>query len=232
MSIIRPPESCSSNTDRPGGWLSCWETVEVGRVSNAMSNAAVRRDQIVDAAATLFDVAGYHQTSMEDIADAIGVRKPTIYHYYESKQEILYHIHDEFIGLLIERHEVRSRSRMPPSQALLEVMADIVELMQTHRGHVRVFFEHHRELPPEHHRAIQLRRDEYFAAVEGLVLQAVADDEYETEDARLTTLAIFGMCNWAYTWFRPDGGRSPREIAYHLWDLVTYGAKPREDSPT
>lgn len=108
-----------------------------------------RRQQIVDAAAELFDKVGYSNTSMEDIAAVVGVAKPTLYHYFPGKDAVLLEIHEEFIDLLNRQHAERVAAELGPEQLLLEVMADILELMRTHRGHVRVFFEHHRELPPE-----------------------------------------------------------------------------------
>jgi AcrR family transcriptional regulator len=122
------------------------ETESVRQVRRRLS-VDERRQEIVRTAADLFDRAGYSSTTMEDIAHAVGIAKPTLYHYFKSKDEILFWIHEEFIDLLINRHEQRLQALLDPNQLLLEVMADILELMETHRGHVRVFFEHHRELP-------------------------------------------------------------------------------------
>src|SRR5713226_5835632 len=107
------------------------------------SYADERRRSVISGAAALFDNAGYYNTSVEDIAGAVGLRKPTLYHYFKSKDEILFWLHEEFIDLLIGRQKARLATRMSPEQRLLEAMGDILELMDTHRGHVRVFFEHH-----------------------------------------------------------------------------------------
>lgn len=109
-------------------------------------NAERRRREVVAQAAELFDRAGYHTTNVAALAEAAGLRKATLYHYFAGKDEILFLIHEEFIDLLLAK-ELRRRS-LPPADALLEVMVDVLELMRTHRGHVRVFFEHHRELSP------------------------------------------------------------------------------------
>src|ERR1700742_4790721 len=108
-----------------------------------------RRRAVLRHAAELFDARGYHRTHMSEIATAAGVRKTTLYHYFRSKDEILYWIHDEFIELLIARQEDHARTRLTPADQLLGVITDILQLMQTHRGYVRVFFEHWRDLPPD-----------------------------------------------------------------------------------
>ena len=79
------------------------------------SAATVKRNQVVDKAAELFDAAGYHNTGVADIAAAAGISKPTLYHYFAGKDEILFWIHEDFMEKLIERQEKRGRISMAPS---------------------------------------------------------------------------------------------------------------------
>ena len=184
---------------------------------------AERRQQIISLAAGLFDKSGYTNTTMDDIAREVGVAKPTLYHYFPSKDDILHAIHEEFIDLLISRHEARAGTGLRPEQLLLEAMADILELMETHRGHVRVFFEHHRELPAEARGPIRVKRDRYEKIVEDLIGEGMDRGVFRETDRHLATLATFGMCNWAYQWYRPGGALRSREIAYQFWNLLVYG---------
>jgi AcrR family transcriptional regulator len=183
-----------------------------------------RRREIVTTAAELFDDAGYTNTSMDEIAQAVGIAKATMYHYFASKDEILHSIHEEFIDLLIARHEQRlAAAGLRQDQLLLEVMADILELMETHRGHVRVFFEHHRELPDGDREAIRTKRDRYEDMVEGVIADGIKAGIFRDTDVHLAALATFGMCNWAYQWYRVGGRLRPREIAYHFWGFLVQG---------
>lgn len=191
----------------------------------ARVNAAARRREIVAQAAELFDRSGYHTANVSAVAEAAGMRKPTLYHYFSSKDEILFEIHEEFIDRLIEKE--RGRRGLPAREALLEVMADVLELMRTHRGHVRVFFEHYRELSEADQETIRAKRDGYQASVEAIVRRGIEAGEFRDVDPRLTTLAVFGMCNWAYQWYRPDGPLSTREIAERYFDLLFEGLARR-----
>lgn len=182
-----------------------------------------RRDQIISVAANLFDESGFAKTTMDDIAKAIGIAKPTLYHYYSSKDQILHAIHEEFIDILIERHELRAPAGLRPEQLLLEAMADILEIMETHRGHVRVFFEHHRELPPDARASVRAKRARYEAIVEDLFVAGVKSGSFRDVDPKLATLATFGMCNWAYQWYRPGVSQRPRELAYQFWNFLMFG---------
>jgi AcrR family transcriptional regulator len=183
----------------------------------------VKRNQVVEKAAELFDAAGYHSTGVADIAAAAGISKPTLYHYFAGKDEILFWIHEEFINLLIEQAESRAGKIESAGAELGRVIQDVLELMETHRGHVRVFFEHHRELAPKQQKTIKAKRDQYQAIVQEIIERGIKSGEFRKIDARLATLAVFGSCNWAYQWFRADGTRTPKEIATVFADLFARG---------
>ena len=140
----------------------------VASVRRAMSTAQ-RRHQIVESAAMLFDAQGYGNTSMEDVALAVSIAKPTLYHYFRSKEEILRSIHEEFIQLLTEKYVQRVSTGAEPEELALGAMKDILSLMVTHRGYVRVFFEHHRELPPDAKRYVTAQRDAYESLVQSAI---------------------------------------------------------------
>jgi AcrR family transcriptional regulator len=187
---------------------------------------AVRRQEILATAAAMFDEAGYALTSMDAIAAAVGIAKPTVYHHFGSKHEILSAIHEEFIDQLIARQEARDGVGLRPDQHLLEIMSDILELMETHRGYLRVFFEHHRELPDEVRAAVRDKRDRYQELVVEVIRAGIADGSFRATDPTLAALALFGMCNWAYQWYRPGGRLRPREVAYEFWGYLVRGLSP------
>ncbi len=185
--------------------------------------ADARRRDIVATAAQLFETEGFATTSMERIARAVGLAKPSLYHYFASKDDILFAIHEEFINLLIERQEQRAVARLGPSQQLLEVFGDVFDLMDTHRGHVRVFFEHYRELPLAQQEVIKAKREAYERSIEEVIVDGNASGELRGVDPRLVTLALFGMSNWSYQWFRSGGPLTARQIAVQFWDYLMRG---------
>ncbi len=194
------------------------------------SNADDRRAEIVLRAAELFDDVGYHLTSMDDIARAVNLAKPTLYHYFTSKDRILLAIHQEFIAILLGRQRQRSQQedRGVPD-LLLDVMVDICDLMRTHRGYVRVFFEHHRELPEEARREALADRDAYFDSVRGLFERGRAEGLL-TGDPMLNAMALFGMCNWAYQWYDRRGPLTSLDVARHFHRVLLQGVGQRARS--
>lgn len=189
-----------------------------------MTEAHDKRRSIAAAAANLFDAKGYHRVNMTDIAHAVGLQKPSLYHYFPSKSLILFAIHEDFFNPALERAE--AFALLPPRQALRELMVDILRLMESHPGHLRVVFEHHRELEADEQAIIRFKRDRYQEIVESVIRRGIAQGEFRDVDQRISTLAIFGMCNWAYQWYKP-GLLTPEEIGTFMADLILTGLHAR-----
>jgi TetR/AcrR family transcriptional regulator, cholesterol catabolism regulator len=188
-----------------------------------------KRRAIIESAAKIFDTDGYHATTVDALARAVGLKKPSLYHYFSGKDEILYWIHEEFIDLLTTKQLAREAQDLPANLALRSVIGDVLGLMDTHRGHVRVFFEHRRELSAERRETISAKRKRYAAMVEAEIVRAIEAGDIRDVDPRLTALAMFGMCNWSYQWYRRDGSRTSAEIADFFWDLLFEGLRPRPE---
>jgi AcrR family transcriptional regulator len=187
------------------------------------SAADLRRAEVITLAASLFDQRGYASVSMEQIAAAAGIAKPTLYHYFTGKDEILRGIHETFIDILLHRQDERVRLGLAPADLLLGAMTDIFGLMETHRGHVRVFFEHHRELPDAARREIRVKRERYQQLIRDAIAEGVRTRAFRDVDPEVATLAVFGVCNWAYQWWRPGSGADPALTAQKMWDLIIRG---------
>lgn len=191
--------------------------------TNPSPGALERRHEIVGKAAELFDEMGYYPTSMDDIAQAVGLAKPTLYHYFRSKDSILVAIHDVIISLLHERQLAREAEAASPAEQLHGVMFDIIDLMRTHPSHVRVYFEHRRELPPEPMQEAQEARNKYFYSVRKLFEAGQRRGDF-TGDPNLSTIALFSLCNSAYHWYgTQDGNYTTREAADYFHALMLSG---------
>lgn len=191
-----------------------------------------RRQEVISLAAKLFDHHGYANVSMEQIAAAAGVAKPTLYHYFRGKDEILRGIHETFIDILLTRQEERQRLGLSPADLLLGAMTDIFGLMETHRGHVRVFFEHHRDLPADVREEIRVKRHRYQKQIHAAITSGVRAGHFRDIDTESATLAVFGVCNWAYQWWHPGSGTDPALTAQKMWDLIIRGLTSPDARPT
>lgn len=187
--------------------------------------ASARRKTIIQEAARLFDERGYYRTSMEDIAAAVGLRKPTLYWYISGKEEILFHIHNEFVDRLLAKHEQRLGGGMSNTELLRQVMHDVLDQFGEYPGYVSSFHEHYHDLSAELQQQMEIKRDAYFHAVRNVISDGVKSGEFRSDDINMTTLAFFGVCNWVYKWYDTEGRLSPREIADKFWDIFMNGVR-------
>ena len=86
-----------------------------------------KRAEIIERGATLFDRVGYYNTSMQMLADEVGLGKPTLYHYFPSKISILYAIHDTYIRALLKglQHEEGDDPFVSLRSACIDILRQI-----------------------------------------------------------------------------------------------------------
>ncbi len=181
-----------------------------------------KRRDIAKAAAKVFYKKGYLSTNVDQIAAAAGLRKPSLYHYFKSKSDILYAIHEEFIDVLLEKQKGRDDT-LTVRESLTEDMADTLGLLDSHHGHHRVFYENFDELPRNQRNIILAKNRDYYAAIEDKIERGIANGELRDLPPRMIALAMFGACTWAYQWYHPGGAMTTREIAEVFADIFFDG---------
>lgn len=181
-----------------------------------------QREDMLAAAAHLFATQGFSATSMNQVADACGVAKPTLYHYFQDKQALLAQICDSHVhALLALVGEVKAQQLAPEAQlrTLIErftrAYADAQDQHRVLTSEIRFLADAERERLLD----IERRVVAEFAAALCLVRP-------ELRDARLhkpLTMLLFGMINWTFTWLRPEGDLSHQTLAGLVGDLFFGG---------
>lgn len=195
-------------------------------VTQRMDGTA-RRAQIRRVAAELFDESGYRETSMDDIATAVGIKKASLYYYMPGKDQLLVELHEEMIDLIISQQQARIEAgELSHRQMLLAIMTDLVRLQETHPGHLKIFFEHFRELPADVRASVRQKRDQYRDMLIAVLVGGKEDGSFVDIDVELTAMAVLGMCNWTYQWFRPGDRLSATEVARYFWSQLLTGIDP------
>jgi AcrR family transcriptional regulator len=189
----------------------------------ATTAALDRRRQIVEKSANLFDKFGYHNTSMEQIAEEIGIAKPSLYHYFRSKTAILFEID-------LELHQTLKRSfgDIGPdsgtrAERLRRVVGGIVTLTGSRRGFLRVLMEYRDELPSKERAVVRSQAAEVYSAIRAILQEGTASGEFRPFDAGIVAQAVLGMSLSVYQWYRPDGRLGESEIGEICADFILSG---------
>ncbi|WP_158579905.1 TetR/AcrR family transcriptional regulator [Geodermatophilus marinus] len=190
------------------------------------SDGAVRprRAQILEVATELFDRLGYHETTMQAIADGTGIRKASLYHYFRSKDELLVELHGTLMAVVIGRHlDRQGAGGRGPREELRAMMRDVIGLMDSHPGYLRIFFESYRELPLEARMSVAVQRSRYRQMVVDVIAAGKEAGEFGDVDPGLAGLAVLSLVNWTYQWFDRGGPLSTDEVADRFWSMLLEG---------
>lgn len=188
-----------------------------------MAKADRRRAEITRAAAELFERHGYHNVSVDDLADAVGLAKAGFYHYVERKAELVVWIHDELLDPLLARLERSVADDVDPRLALRQVLADTIWFMDVRPGYLRLFFENQREIPEDLRSYAAARRKRYADLIRLLIERGIDRGLIQSSHPELTAYALLGIVNWSYQWHRP-GMATPDEVSDHLFRIFLTGA--------
>jgi TetR/AcrR family transcriptional regulator, cholesterol catabolism regulator len=193
----------------------------VARVRND-EQYELRRTRILTEAAKVFRQKGYNSATMEDLATALGVTKAAVYYYYPKKHDILLEICEQALDRALERVR-QNDAGQPAAERLRQLIADHVEIMTDNLEEWTVFFQELDLRKDPRARRVIARQREFGAQVEEMIQAGIDSGEFRADaDVTLVSMAILGMCNWLYRWFRASG-RSPDEIIQEFETLITNG---------
>jgi len=190
------------------------------------------REEILFAAAQIFGQKGFHATSMQDIADSVNLQKASLYHHFESKQEILLCLLDSALDLLIERIAPVQASMHPPEEKLRDAMRIYIQTVADYQNLASVLLLEHRSLDPELRERHSPRRDRFEYIWRELIQEGQDAGVFTCSPSALTARALLGVMNWTITWYRKEGPLSPEEIAEQFADLFLFGLIARNSSKT
>lgn len=183
-----------------------------------------RREEIVDIAAKVFAERGFHATTVDNLVDATGLQRGGLYHYMDSKEDLLIRIHERFIEpLLAEAAKVADASD-PPEVALRKLGHVLIQDIAGYLPQVTVFLHEWRIIEhDERWRSIRKSRKKFEQLISDVLQRGVEQGVFAVEDVRLTTLAFLGMFNYSYQWYQPGGRVSADQIADRFCDIFLSG---------
>ena len=184
-----------------------------------------RRRVVIHKAAELFEARGFHGTSMQDVADSVGITKAALYHYVNSKEDLLYEIHDAFISQMLDDARSFVADNDDPVAQLRFFIRNILETVVEYRPYVRAFFQELGQLTNDDLDAeIRQKRDAYEQLVEDCLSRGQQLGLFSLPTSpRPAALFFFGACNWSYQWLRAEGPMSVDDLTEAWFDLFMRG---------
>ena len=187
---------------------------------------SIKRQTLLNTAAKIFNEKGYNHTTLDDVADSLGVTKPTLYYYIKNKEDILFECSRTALSRMQDVVDSIEDSNRSGHEQLQELLSMYFDLMTTEFGKCLVVSNFH-ALSPESRNSLRQERRQIDVAVRKLVDQGIADGSLAECDPRLTTFAVFGTFNWVCHWYREDGAISAEDIKKSFMNFVMRGLLPR-----
>ena len=186
-----------------------------------------RWNEIIEAAAEAFRTNGYAATSLEDIASAVGMWKGSLYHYIDSKEDLLFAVVRGPAEEILNQLRELSHTDLPPTEKIRRATRSHVQILNSNFVYASVYLQEiagRRKLPEW-----TAMDREYLNLLESIVREGVDSGEFSAvTNPRVATLALIGSLNWLTHWYRPGGSWHADEIADQFCDLFLGGLITRK----
>jgi TetR/AcrR family transcriptional regulator, cholesterol catabolism regulator len=191
--------------------------------TSTVERQASRRDQILDAAAHLFQ-HGYQATSLDDVAAELGITRPALYYYFKAKEDILAAIYERAVGALIDRAALILAQKLPPEVLLCRLAQAHVRTMLEERPMVRVFFQEKHSLGEAASRSVKAKEVAFTKMLASTIRSGQKTGVFRPGNPALMVNAILGMLIWLYQWYRPECHEAA-EIETLFCELILQGVR-------
>lgn len=181
-----------------------------------------RLAKLLDHAARIFCEKGYEGASMRDLSRATGMSLAGLYHYFASKDELLYLIQKHTFQTIIENLRTRLNGAHDPEQRIRIFIENHLEYSMANKEAMKVLVHEDETLKNEHGAEVRAIKRDYYR----ICLDLLEDFQRARElhfSARLAVLSLFGMINWIYTWHNPRVDADSGELARQMGDIFLRG---------
>jgi AcrR family transcriptional regulator len=182
-----------------------------------------RLAEVYRTAAQIILRKGYDATSINDIANALGMTKAGLYHYINGKKELLFDIMNFGLDELEEEVATPARSIADASERLRFIIASHARLVTRGQGAITILVDEITALTPAQNRIITRRKREYFDRLREVLNELKSQGKLQDVDTTTATFSLLGMINWLSRWFRQDGALTQEEIAEQITKIALNG---------
>ncbi|MBN1849602.1 MAG: TetR/AcrR family transcriptional regulator [Deltaproteobacteria bacterium] len=182
-----------------------------------------QRKKILQVAGDLMSRRGYKGTSIQEIANHVGIHKTTIFHYFKNKEELLLNVIE--IGIQESISELESLiedKSLSPEERLKRFIYSHLDGIVKYKNNVNVYHNDVIFLSREHRKKYLGLREHYRKCFETAVKEVMnsSSETFKELDLKIVTLGILGMQNWAVKWYKKSGKYSTKEITDIFYKML------------
>jgi AcrR family transcriptional regulator len=182
--------------------------------------ASLKRQRVLEAAVELFFNHGYAATTLQMVAEALGMTKPFIYSYFTNKAEILTAISETGIDQsLAALHKGQAESERAVEQLRIAMATGARSVIRFQR-YVVVYQRELKSLAPEDAARILQKRSQFDREVANMITRGIAEGDMHVDDPTMTAVWVGGLLSWLPVWHNPGGHRDLERIINEFVDAI------------
>ncbi len=179
-------------------------------------------EAIIDCSVRLFREKGYRSTSLEEVAEAFGVKRQAIYHYFNNKNDILFCIIDRMLKKFTAEIDDAFRKSLPHHEKFIRVLIAHAKVAMEFSSYVAVWQEERKQLPEDVKIELNKIFMEYHEEMFKLYDQGVETGNFIKTNTKYAVLTLLGACTWSYNWYE-EGCCEPDKLASEIVNFISKG---------
>jgi Transcriptional regulator len=198
-----------------------------------VSRADAQRQRVLRTSVEIFSRRGFRATSMNEIAAGVGLSKPTLYHYFRNKEELLVLIYQDVLDESLRMARETVTAAPTPLDAVRDLIVSRVVYTCEHQDLLKICFEEEDELRPDLAESLLQRRRTFEDLFTGAVvahLSAHPDHRLAMAPKTYVNMCL-GAVNWTYKWYSDRGARKPVELGRDMADALLLPLLPVSSPP-
>ncbi len=182
-----------------------------------------RYNEIINAATELFAKKGYAATSMREISENLDITKATLYHYFKSKEQILFEILDNVMDEALQNLEKISKMNISPEEKLKNVLKFYSKYYVSKQNDLILLVNELNSLNEKYKKILIEKEKKYLNLIKSIFNEL--NLQGKLKDIPLTVLAFsfFGMVHYTIKWYHPNGSIKPDKLSEYFVEIFTKG---------
>jgi AcrR family transcriptional regulator len=184
-------------------------------------------EKIIEVAAKLFLTKGFRATTLQDIADQLGMSRVALYHYLRNKEDLLEPVYIREMKKDLEQLQAILSSQSSSREKIKFGIQLFVKRATTKPLDFELSSKHNNDLPAAINQTISELQSQIGNLWTEIIKQGVENGELHSVDPKLDTFAILGMCLYVKNWYRSDGRLTHEQISETFLNRIMEGLAPR-----
>ncbi|QTA90059.1 TetR/AcrR family transcriptional regulator [Desulfonema magnum] len=182
-----------------------------------------RAEEIKQVVARLFADKGYHATSMREVARELGMNQASLYHYFKSKEDILYTLMNDAMDKGLPVLNDICTSDISAEEKLSRILAFYTRYYAGDQESLTLLVSEMHSLSERHYVLLRERQREYVFLIKSILDELATDHKMKDIDPTVATFAFFGMVHYTVKWYNKDGRIMPDDLANFFVEIFTRG---------